>query len=98
MTQADLNIPFPLDVILFPYRGAVEAPTEEQIYPKRESPLEALLREYFQNEQIGEGSALLKKIIPAGQFNTLVTEGEPYLADRFLAPPVAHASWDPARI
>jgi hypothetical protein len=37
-------------------------------------------------------------MMPAGLFNTLVTEGEPYLAKHFLAPPVPHASWDRALI
>jgi hypothetical protein len=90
---ADLNTPFPLDRIVFPYRGPVATPTVEQIYPTRESPLEAQMREYFQNEEIDRGSRFMKGIIPPLLGTTITVDGADYLAEHFVTTPTPHPSW-----
>ncbi len=94
----DLNGPYPIDRIVFPYQGPVSAPSDAEIYPERESVLEALLREYFQAEQIMKGSVVFDEIV-RHTFKTILTiEGQPFIAKHFSAPPTAHSSWNSAQL
>ena len=44
------SIDYPLDRIVFPYKGYPAYPTNERIYPEHKSPLEQLLDQYFSVE------------------------------------------------
>jgi len=91
----DLNLPFPLDRIVFPYTGPVSAPSDAEIYPERESPLESLLNEYLQGESIIKGSVVFEeinrhlKVAP----QTFTFAAPPVMNEYFLAPTAPHASW-----
>ena len=95
-SYADLNIPFPLDRITFPYQGPVAGPLVDEIYPKRESPLEARLREYFQIEQIKRGSRVMDLL--RGSVSVTEMEDEPFIAKHFISEPAPHSSWAEAKI
>lgn len=91
----DLNGPFPLDRIVFPYNGRISTPSDAEIYPERESPLESRLREYFQGESIVKGSVVFEeinrqlKVAP----QRLTFDAPPVMNEYFLAPVAPHSSW-----
>jgi hypothetical protein len=93
-----LDGPYPLDRIVFPYTGPYEVPPAT-IYPERASPLERLIDQYFQEEQIRAGTRFLHEYLvePLGM-NVLDTGAKPYIAESFSTTPSPHPSWAPAVI
>ena len=53
-----LDGPYVLDRLVFPYAGPFDVPSGV-IYPERASPLERLLSQYFQEEQVRDGCRFL---------------------------------------
>ena len=94
-----LDGPYPLDRIVFPYTGPYDVP-RGMIYPEDASPLERLLEQYFQEEQIRTGTRFLHEYFmqafsPAIRPQVVQTGGDPYIAESFLATPLPHPSWSP---
>jgi hypothetical protein len=89
----DLNAPFPLDRIVFPYQGVISTPTDVEIYPERESQIESRLREYFQVEEILKGSVFLEEIKRLVPMNTLSFDAPLFRPECFLVAPTPHPSW-----
>lgn len=95
---SDLNGPYPIDRIIFPYKGPVSAPSDAEIYPERESVLEALMREYFQSEEIMIGSAVFDDIVSHLDMGSVTLEGQTFIAEYFNTPPTAHTSWNEVKL
>jgi hypothetical protein len=89
----DLDGPYPLDRIFFPYTGTCEI-ARDAIYPERESPLESLLNQYFQEEEIRLGSIFLKTELSELPVTRLQMGELPgFDPDAFIAAPDPHPSW-----
>jgi len=54
------EIYYPMDRIVFPYKGYPSFPTKSDIYPERKSQLEILLDQFFDNERKLEGSQRIR--------------------------------------
>ncbi|GEM_PF-2367938 len=96
--SANLNWIYPIDRIVFPYQGPIDFPLDADIYPERESPLEARLREYFEGEKNRRGGKEFKRLwgIPAHiipEENRLHITAELYKPEEFVTTPTAHESW-----
>jgi hypothetical protein len=91
-----LDGPYPLDRIVFPYTGEF-ATSRAEVYPERASPLERLLNQYFQEEQIREGTRTFHETLAAEKPSLFTTwtfnKAESYIARSFVAPPRSHSSW-----
>lgn len=94
-----LEAPFRLSRILFPAAGSYDL-ARGDIYPERESPLEQLLRQFFQAEDNRGGlEPMIKEMEGQGvSFETFHFDDEEYMPEAFVSPPVPHPSWKPESI
>ena len=89
----NLDGPYPLDRIVFPYRSPSSV-LRGLIYPDQRSPLESLLDYYFQQEAIIAGDRVLKAHLKAaGVEFQLTVEGKDYLPKLFNGPFEPDPSW-----
>jgi len=88
----DLNEPYPIDRIVFPYQGPITSLTDAEMYPERESPLEARLREFFQEEKILQNSETFERIATTVHY-PLHIAAELFAEENFIGTPTAHKSW-----
>jgi FRG domain len=95
---SDLNGPYPIDRIIFPYQGPISKPSDSEIYPERESVLEALLREYFQSEHINKAMVVINEMFRHTMNVLNMGEGQPFIVEDFKTPPTAHSSWNDAKL
>jgi hypothetical protein len=90
-----LDAPFRLDRIIFPSTGSYDLPRGD-IYPERESPLELLLKQFFQAEANRGGlGSIAKEWQESGvAVHRLHFEDEEYRAEAFVNAPDPHPSWE----
>jgi len=94
-----LDAPFRLSRILFPATDSCGV-AQADIYPQRESPLEQLLKQFFQAEKNRGGlKPMLEYMESQGvAFNSFEFPDDEYSAEAFVRPPEPHPSWEPESI
>jgi len=94
-----LDVPFRLGRILFPAADSCGL-ARGLVYPQRESPLEQLLKQFFQAEANQGGlEPMIQYMEDRGiAFNKFQFRDEEYMAEAFVSPPDLHPSWKPESI